>query len=159
MFTKVSLRYVLPFVCIFVIMKTSYICAEEVRENKVMSHDLEIELFLKDHRLKATDHMLVQCVNNEKVSCFINGSFNVLSVSSLNRELDFKIRNRISDRDNSGQNSISGGYVQYLEIVIPPNIGKPGVAVLDITYEGSLLEKPGSLDREDIGETTGIISE
>ncbi|MBI2470210.1 MAG: hypothetical protein HYV59_03085 [Planctomycetes bacterium] len=121
------------------------VCAAEALENRIISHDLEVELHLKEHTLMASDHMLVSCGNAEKVSCLINKSFQVLSVSASNRKLDFK--------------TVSGGDGQRLEITIPPDLRQSDTLALDIAYEGCLFEKPGSPEKEDVGETTGTISE
>lgn len=143
-----SIRYILPFTCILLITMVSDVYAKEIIENRIVSHDIEIELFLKEHRLKAVDHILVQSTNTEKVSCFLNGSFHISSVSSSNKKLDFKTKT-----------SPSHGNIQYLEVQIPPDLRQRNDLVLDITYEGTLSEKPDSLEKEDVGETTGIIGE
>ena len=136
--------YVLAFVGILAILIPGTVHAQEVHENRVMSHDLEVELHLKEHSLEAVDHMLVLCGNSEKVSCLINKSFQVLSVSSSNRKLDFK--------------TASSGDGQRLEITIPSDLRQSVSLSLDIAYEGCLFEKPGSPEKEDVGETTGTIS-
>ncbi|MFN3531579.1 MAG: M1 family metallopeptidase [Candidatus Brocadia sp.] len=145
MITTKSIRYVLSFACILLIATVSNIFAKEVHENKILGHNLEIELYLKEHKLKAVDHLWVQCKGMEKVSCFINGAFQVLSVGTSNRKLDFK--------------PASNGDRQRLEITIPSDLRQSDSLVLDIAYEGCLFEKPASLELEDVGETTGIIDE
>lgn len=137
--------YVLAFVGILTILMTGAIHVRETYGNSIISHDLEVELHLKEHTLKATDHMRVSCGNAEKVSCFINKSFQVLSVNSSNRKLEVK--------------TVSSGDRQRLEIAIPPDLRLSDSLPLDITYEGCLFEKPGSPEKEDVGETTGTISE
>ncbi|HHT9129703.1 MAG TPA: M1 family metallopeptidase [Candidatus Brocadiaceae bacterium] len=153
-----SIRYAMPLVFALAIATMASACAEEVQGNRVMSHDIEIELFLKEHRLKAIDHVCVQCIN-VKFSCFINKAFQILSVSSLNRKLNFKIRDNISGKGGNIQNGIFGGNVQCLEIEIPLDLRKSDGAILDIAYEGALHEIPSSLEKEDVGKTTGIIDE
>lgn len=145
MITTKSIRYVLPFACILLIATVSNIFAKEVHENKIISHNIEIELFLKEHKLKAVDHLLLPYENSEKVSCFINKSFQVLSVSSSNRKLYFK--------------TTSNGDGQRLEIAIPTDLRQSESVILDIAYEGCLFEKPISQEKEDVGETTGVIDE
>jgi len=158
MFTMRSIRNILLLGCILAITTASSICANEVSKSKIVSHNIEIELYLKEHRLKAVDHMRVQCKDTEKVSCFINGAFQILSVGSLDTKLDFKVRTSGFDRDNLIQKGVSGN-VQCLEITIPQDLRQADGVVLDITYEGYLLEKPVSLELEDVGVTTGIIDE
>jgi hypothetical protein len=119
--------------------------ANEIHESKNLSHNIEIELFLKEHRLKAVDHLLVPCENFEKVSCFIHKSFHVLSISSSNGKLDYK--------------ATSNGDRQRLEIAIPPELRQSDSLTLDIAYEGTLFEEPGSPEKEDLGETSGTIGE
>ncbi|HHT9137600.1 MAG TPA: M1 family metallopeptidase [Candidatus Wunengus sp. YC60] len=143
--TILAHRYVLAFVGILAILIPGTAHAQEVHENRVMSHDLEVELHLKEHTLRASDHMLVSCGNAEKVSCLINKSFQILSVSASNMKLDFK--------------TASSGDGQRLEITIPPDLRESDSLALDIAYEGCLFEKPGSPEKEDVGETTGTISE
>ena len=66
MLAVTQIRYILAFMCVLLILTTmSTLCAEEIRENKILSHDLEIELFLKEHKLKAIDHLLVPYENSE----------------------------------------------------------------------------------------------
>ena len=145
MVTTRPTRYILPLLCILAITIASSIHANDVSKNNIAKHNIEIELFLKEHRLKAVDHVLLPCTNAEKVSFFINKSFQVLSVSLPTRKLDFK--------------TASSGDGQRLEILIPSDLKRSDSMVLDIAYEGFLSEKPGSLEKEDVGETTGIISE
>ncbi len=145
MFTVRSIRNILLLVCILAITTASSICANEVGKSKIVSHNIEIELFLKEHKLKAIDHMRVQCADMEKVSCLINGAFQILSVGVSNRKLDFKATPK-GDR-------------QCLEIAIPSDLRQSGSVVLDIAYEGYLFERPASLELEDVGATTGIIDE
>src|SRR3990167_4637404 len=90
MFTMRSTRYMLPLLCILAITIASDMDANEVSKSDILSHNIEIELFLKEHRLKAVDHLLVPYENSEKVSFFINKSFQVLSVGASNKKLDFK---------------------------------------------------------------------
>ena len=104
MFPTKSTLYIL-LLCILAITTASSICANEVSKSKIVSHNIEIELFLKEHKLKAIDHLLVPYENSEKVSFVINKSFQVLSVSSSNRKLDFK--------------TTSNGDGQHLEITLP----------------------------------------
>ncbi len=150
-----AVKCALPFLCSVVILAATGIGAREVREDRILSHNLEIELYLKEHRLKAVDHLRVQGVNTEKITCRINGAFQILSVSSLNRKLDFRIRDKVSDEYRT---RVSGG-VRLLEIGIPSELRQSNGVILDIMYEGCLFEKPASLEVEDVGETTGIISE
>lgn len=145
MFPTKSTLYILPLLCILAITTVSNICANESGKSNILSHNIEIELFLKEHKLKAVDHMLVPYENSEKVSFFINKSFQVLSVSSSNRKLAFK--------------TTSNGDGQRLEIVIPTDLRQSDSVILDIAYEGTLFEKPGSPEKEDVGETTGTIGE
>lgn len=147
-----STRYILSLLCILAITTASGLCANEVSKSKIVSHTIEIELNLKEHKLKAIDHMRVQGAQMEKVSCLINGAFQIQSVGSLDRKLDFKIRNRVLEKGISGN-------VQCLEITIPHDLRQSDSVVLDIAYEGYLFERPASLELEDVGETTGIIDE
>ena len=87
--TKSTLYILLPLLYILAITTAFSICANDVSKNNIAKHNIEIELFLKEHRLKAVDHVLLPCTNAEKVSFFINKSFQVLSVSIPTRELDF----------------------------------------------------------------------
>ncbi len=153
-----SIRYAMPLVFTLAIMTMASACAGGVREKRIVSHDIEIELFLKEHRLNAIDHMCVQYIN-VKFSCFINKAFQILSVGSLNRKLNFKIRDNTSGKGDNIQNGIFGGNVQSLEIEIPLDLRKSDGAILDIAYEGSLHKMPSSLEEEDVGKTTGIIGE
>ena len=83
---------------------------------------------MKEHKLKAIDHLLVTYENSERVSCFLNKSFQVLSVSSSNKKLDFK--------------TTSNGDGQRLEITIPSDLRQSESIILDIAYEGCLLKSP-----------------
>lgn len=152
MITTKSYRYVLPFASVLLFAIVSDIFAKEVHENKILGHNLEIELYLKEHKLKAVDHMRVHGKHAENFSCFINGAFQILSVYSSDRKLDFKVRDSVLEKGVWGN-------VKCLEIKIPPELRQSDGVVLDITYEGCLLEKPASLELEDVGETTGIIDE
>ena len=145
MSTTKLIRCVSSFACIFLITMISGLCANDIHENKVIGHTIEIELYLKEHRLKAVDHMLVSCVNAEKISCFINKSFQILSVGASNKKLDFQ--------------TTSNGDGQRLEITIPSDLRQSESVILDIAYEGSLFEKLGSPEKEDLGETSGTIGE
>jgi len=145
MFPMKSTLYILPLLCILAITTAFSIWANEVSKSNIVNHNIEIELFLKEHKLKAIDHLLVPYENSEKVSCFLNKSFQVLSVSSSNKKLDFK--------------TTSNGDGQRLEITIPSDLRQSDSLSLDITYEGTLFEKPGSPEKEDLGETTGTIGE
>jgi len=145
MITTKSIRYVLPFACILLIATVSNIFAKEVHENKIISHNIEIELFLKEHKLKAVDHLLLPNLNAEKVTFFINKSFQILSVGASNNKLDFK--------------TTSNGDGQCLEVLIPSDLRQSDSLILDIAYEGILFEKPGSPEKEDLGETSGTIGE
>ncbi len=145
MFTMRSIKYILPLICILTITIASSIYANDISKNKIISHNLEIELYLKEHKIKAIDHMQVQCKDTDKVSCLINGGFQILSVGTSNRKLDFK--------------TTSNGDRQRLEITIPSDLRQADSVVLDIAYEGCLFGKPASLELEDVGETIGIIDE
>ncbi|MBI2557177.1 MAG: hypothetical protein HYW13_07195 [Planctomycetes bacterium] len=145
MFTMRSTRYMLPLLCILAITTAFNIWADEASKSNILSHNIEIELFLKEHKLKAIDHVLLPCTNAEKVSFFINKSFQVLSVSIPTRKLDFK--------------TTSNGDGQRLEITIPSDLRRSDGVILDIAYEGCLFEKPGSPEKEDLGETSGTIGE
>jgi len=145
MFPTKSTLYILPLLCILAITTAFSICANESGKSNILSHNIEIELFLKEHKLKAVDHMLVPYENSEKVTFFINKSFQILSVSSSNRKLDFK--------------TISNGDGQRLEITIPSDLRQSDSLILDIAYEGTLFEEPGSPEKEDLGETIGTIGE
>ncbi|MCF6155117.1 MAG: M1 family peptidase [Candidatus Brocadia sp.] len=158
MLTTVKIRCILAFPCILLIATISNLYANEIRENRVVNHNIEIELLLKEHKLKVVDHMRVQGANMEKVSCLINGTFQILSVGSSDRKLDFKVRTRGLDIGNLIQSGVSGN-VQCLEITIPADLRQAGGVVLDIAYEGYLFGKPASLELEDVGATTGIIDE
>ena len=128
MFPTKSTFYILPLLCILAITTASSICANESGKSNILSHNLEIELFLKEHKLKAVDHLLVPYENSEKVSFFISKSFQILSVDASNRKLDFK--------------TTSNGDGQRLEILIPSDLRQSDSMVLDIAYEGFLSEKP-----------------
>ena len=118
MFPTKSTLCILPLLCILAITTAFSIGANEAGKSNILSHNLEIELLLKEHRLKAVDHMLVSCVNAEKISCFINKSFQVLSVISSNRKFDFK--------------TTSNGDGQRLEITIPTDLRRSDGVILDM---------------------------
>src|SRR3990167_4051088 len=145
MSTTKLIRCVSSFACIFLITIISGLCANDIHENKVIGHTIEIELYLKEHRLKAVDHMLVSCVNAEKISCFINKSFQVLSVISSNRKLDFK--------------TTSNGDGQRLEITIPSDVRESESVTLYFVYEGTPFVTLVSPKKEYLGETSGTIGE
>ena len=145
MFPTKSTLYILPLLCILAITTAFSICANESGKSNILNHNIEIELFLKEHKLKAVDHLLVPYENSEKVSCFINKSFQILSVGTSNRKLDFK--------------TTSNGDGQRLEITIPSDLRQSDSLILDIAYEGTLFEEPGSPEKEDLGETSGTIGE
>lgn len=147
MFTRRLMSTIFPFIGIVLFTTLSPATADTIQKNNRVDHTIEIELYLEEHRLKAVDHMGISCENAEKVSCFINRSFHVTSVSALNRKLDFNIK------------STPRGDAQQMEIVIPSDFRDYNELVFDIAYEGFLAAAPGSLEREDVGETTGIISE
>src|SRR3990172_6223833 len=67
MFPTKSTLYILPLLCILAIITVSNICANESGKSNILSHNLEIELFLKEHKLKAVDHLLLPNLNAEKV--------------------------------------------------------------------------------------------
>lgn len=138
-------KCVFPFLFILFMMTISTLWAKEYREDKILSHNIEIELYLNEHKLMAVDHMRVQARNEERFSCLINGAFQVLSVGSSNKKLAFK--------------TIRKGDGYFLEITIPSDLRQADSVVLDIAYEGHLFEKPASLELEDVGGVTGIIDE
>lgn len=146
----------ISFLCILAIANLSDVCAKEACESRILSHNLEIELFLKEHKLKAVDHMRVSGKNEEKFSCLINKSFQVASVSISGKKTDFQMR---SDRSDSTLQNCAFGHVRSLEILIPSDLRKSNEIVFDIEYEGYIFEKPASLEMEDVGKTTGTISE
>src|SRR3990167_5940643 len=139
MFPTKSTLYILPLLCILAITTVSNIRANESGKSNILSHNIEIELFLKEHRLKAVDHLLVPYGNSERVSCFLNKSFQILSVGASNKKLDFK--------------TTSNGDRQCLEVLIPSDLRQSDSLILDIAYEGILFEEPGSPEKEDLGET------
>ncbi len=145
MLTTKSIRHALPFVCILFIATVSGTFANEVQGNKILGHNLEIELFLKEHKIKVVDHVRVQCEDKKTFSCFINGGFQILSVGASIEKLAFK--------------TTSHGDWQRLEITMPSDLRQGDGVVLDIAYEGVLFGKPASLELEDVGATTGIIDE
>lgn len=145
MVTTKSIKYVMPFVWVLLFAMVSTLRASEVRGNKILGHNLEVELCLKEHKIKAVDHVCVQAEDKETFSCFINGGFQILSVGVLNRKLAF--------------NATAHGDWQRLEITMPSDLRQADDVVLDVAYEGVLFGKPASLELEDVGETTGIIDE
>src|SRR3989337_4334001 len=145
MITTKSIRYILPLLCILAITTAFSICANDSGKSNILSHNIEIELFLKEHKLKAVDHLLLPNLNAEKVTFFINKSFQILSVGASNNKLDFK--------------TTSNGDGQCLEVLIPSDLRQSDSLILDIAYEGILFEKPGSPEKEDLGETSGTIGE
>lgn len=158
MFSIRLMKNILSYICIFVFVITliSTVSAETIRKSKILGHTIEVEFFLKEHKLKAIDHMLIASGNAEKALCFINTSFKILSVSSIERKLDFSTGSSVSRADPRTGNF---GRVQYLEILIPPDLRELDRITLDIEYEGVLSSGPGSLEKEDVGETIGIIDE
>ena len=151
-----SVMYGISFLCILAIANLSDVCAEETRENRILSHSLEIELFLKEHKLKAVDHMRVSGKNEERFSCLINKSFQVASVSIFGKKVDFQM---LSGRSDGALQNSAFGHVGLMEILIPPDLRKSNEIVFDIEYEGYIFEKPASLELEDVGKTAGTISE
>lgn len=147
MFNLRSVKNMILFVCFTLPIPLLSLNAEVIHKNTIVSHTIEIELFLKEHKLKAIDHMGVPYKHDEKILCFMNRSFQILSISTSNRKLDFHIKN-ISDKGP-----------QCLEIPIPSDLRERNELTLDIAYEGSLTATPISLEEEDVGETTGTISE
>lgn len=145
MSTIMQTRYIFTFLFILLIMTASPSRAKAVHENKILAHHIEIELYVKEHKLKAVDRMVVRCKDAEKVSFLINGAFQIQSVGASHRKLDFK--------------AVPKGDWQRLEIEIPKDLMQPDGVVLDIAYEGCLFERPASLELEDVGATTGIIDE
>ncbi|UJS18686.1 MAG: hypothetical protein L3J17_06435 [Candidatus Jettenia sp.] len=147
MFNLRSAKNILLFVYFTIPITMFSVNAEAIHKNKIVNHTIEIELFLKDHKLKAIDHMSIPYEHDEKVLCFMNRSFQILSISTSKRKLDFHIRNT----PDKGP--------QCLEISIPSDLRERNELTLDIVYEGSLTATPVSLEEEDVGETTGTISE
>lgn len=147
MFNPRLIRSIVPYICVLLFAMPFSINADEMQKNKVVNHIIEIELRLKDHTLKAIDHMSVPCNGAEKVSCLINRSFRVLSVNTLGKRLYFTTKN--IPRENA----------QHLEIAIPPDLRSFNELIFDIAYEGSLAPSPEPLEQEDVGETAGTISE
>ncbi|MDL1939590.1 M1 family aminopeptidase [Candidatus Jettenia sp. AMX1] len=147
MFNLRSAKNILLFVYFTIPITMLPVNAEAIHKSKIVNHTIEIELFLKDHKLKAIDHMSIPYEHDEKVLCFMNRSFQILSVSTSKRTLDFHIRNT----PDKGP--------QCLEISIPSDLRERNELTLDIVYEGSLTATPVSLEEEDVGETTGTISE
>lgn len=141
----IQTRSMVVFLFILFIVTMSPLCAEVVLEDKVLAHNIEIELYVKEHKLKAVDRMVVRCKDAEKVSFLINGAFQIQSVGASNRKLDFKAAPK--------------GDWQRLEIEIPKDLMQSDGVVLDIAYEGCLFDRPASLELEDVGATTGIIDE
>src|SRR3989304_4811736 len=144
MFPTKSTLYILPLLCILAITTTFSICANESGKSNILNHNIEIELFLKEHKLKAVDHLLLPNLNAEKVTFFINKSFQILSVGASNNKLDFK--------------TTSNGDGQCLEVLIPSDLRQSDSLILDIAYEGILFEKPGAPRRMVLLSTTRILS-
>ncbi|HHT9104272.1 MAG TPA: M1 family metallopeptidase [Candidatus Wujingus californicus] len=150
-------NYALFFICIpFLTIPT--LSASEVHTSKILSHDIEIELYPKEHKLNAKDRIQVQCADSEKISFFINDSFDVLSVGTPDKKLDFNAKNKMSWDINSDR-SKGFGDVQYVEVVLPHDLMQLTTIALDVVYEGLILSKPSSIKEEDVGETVGIVDE
>lgn len=147
---------ILSFLCVLIFTATLSASAETVYKSRILSHRIEIELFLKEHKLKAIDHMLITRGIGEKFSCFINTAFKILSVSSSQRKLDFSTGSSLSGGNLHMEDFRRG---QRLEIIIPPDLRELDRITVDIEYEGILSSAPGSLEKEDVGETVGIISQ
>ncbi len=148
--------HILTFVCIVLSMSTSNADTGNIHKNQLIGHDLEVELHIKDNKLTAVDHVLVHHNNAEKVMLFLNGSFNIRSVSSSQRKFDFLIKKGFSD-EGDGMGNFSN--VQHVEIDLPADVRERQEIPLDIAYEGVLQVAPYSKEEEDVGRTTGIISE
>lgn len=132
--------------------------AGESHNTRILGHNLEVELYLKEHKLKAIDHILVQTRDTEVFSCFLNKSFRVLSVKSSNDKLDFKVRNAMPGKATTAHPDMPR-QSQRAEISIPQYLRALPATTIDIEYEGVLPSSPYSLEKEDVGDTTGIIGE
>ncbi|MEK7359996.1 MAG: hypothetical protein AAB422_06445, partial [Planctomycetota bacterium] len=129
-----------------------------VGNTRILGHNLEVELSLKEHKLKAIDHVLAQATDAETFSCFLNKSFRVLSVKASNEKLDFKVRDAMPGKGVAAHPDMPGR-PQRLEISIPQELRALPAVTIDVEYEGVLPATPYSLEKEDIGDTTGIIGE
>jgi len=152
-------RRCLPFFLgVAVITATFGLKAGEARNTRILGHHVEVELYLKEHKLKAMDHLLVQAKDTEMFSCFLNKSFQVLSVNSLQGKLDCKVRNAAPGKGAAAHPDMPG-QPQRLEISIPQELRALSAVTIDVEYEGILPSAPDSLEKEDVGDTTGIIGE
>ncbi len=152
-------RRCLPFLLgVAAIAATFELQAGVAGNTRILGHNLEVELYLKEHKLKATDHVLVQATNAETFSCFLNKSFRVLSVKASNDKLDFKVRDAMPGKGVAAHPDMSRR-PQRLEISIPQELRALPAVTISVEYEGVLPESPYSLEKEDVGDTTGIIGE
>ena len=154
-----SVRNIFALVCASILCAgASDVYAGTIQKSSIVSHAIEIEFSLKEHKLKAIDHMRVHCENAETVSCFMNRTFSVLSISHSDRKLDFKIKKSMPDVNDTGWSG-TVGFVQYVEILLPSDLRQSGEVSLDIAYEGFLPATPYSLKEEDVGQTVGVIGD
>jgi len=134
---------------IFDVVLSSYVYAEN-GYSRIKSHEIETELYLKEHKLKATDHICVQHpANADIITLFINNSFDILSVEISGKKLDYKTSKTSPHKTPQKVNIFISSELRQKEEDI----------CLDITYQGFLPATPHSMRGEDVGKTTGIISE
>ncbi|MEK6729845.1 MAG: M1 family aminopeptidase [Planctomycetota bacterium] len=152
-------RRCLPFLLgVAAIAGTFELQAGTAGNTRILGHNLEVELYLKEHKLKATDHVLARTTDAETFSCFLNKSFRILSVKASNDKLDFKVRDAMPGEGVTAHPDVPRR-PQRLEISIPQEFRALPAVTIDVEYEGVLPASPYSLEKEDVGDTTGIIGE
>ncbi|MCF6149896.1 MAG: M1 family metallopeptidase [Candidatus Kuenenia sp.] len=142
-----SMYRILPLLCVFSGVMSLHAHAGEIH-GSIRSHDLEVELYLKENKLRAVDHMCVQRGDSDEVIFFINKSFKVVSITSSGMNVIFEAE--------------KGGYAGNAKIVaitVPAPLKNKESICFDIVYEGTLPALPDSFSGEDIGVTSGVIGE
>ncbi len=112
-------------------------------DNRILSHNIEIELNISGHSLKAKDVLTVGNEEHETFQCFLNKGLKVESARVAGKSA------RFFHQDNT------------VEIFIPQEERQGKEINIEVSYQGIIYEEitPESLKSHDPTKTTGIISE
>ncbi|MBI4006882.1 MAG: hypothetical protein HY354_00105, partial [Planctomycetes bacterium] len=110
---------------------------------RILSHNIEIELNISGHALKARDVLTVENEERETFQCFLNKGLKVESARVAGKSA------RVFRQDNG------------VEIFIPQEQRQGKEINIEVSYQGIIHEEitPEALKSHDPTKTTGIISE
>ena len=110
------------------------------RQIELLTHDLSIELIPAQHRLLATDRVVLKVLTPtfQEVSLSLNAMLQVNSIHAMdNRE-----RHRLSFTTDKGKGQGKDDGVQWVVVQLPGPATREQVVILEWNYEGMIDEPP-----------------